>query len=229
MASIPSEAPGLAANRYTSGMLAIVAAARAISWTPLAGAATVAVAGAAALRWLTPTAHAEVILLTVAILAAGTACVVDDAAAATLVGSPTALRARLLTRMACGIAAGAVSWSATAATIRLATGAAPTAQFTLLWAALTATSLSIAAASTRLFPNTEGGLVAAVTLLLGLLVSALAPPVSVLARLAGAAPWDHPTERLMWTIGTTISVTVWATRDPARRHRHPALFVAAAR
>jgi hypothetical protein len=162
---------------------------RAISWTPLAGACTVAVAGAAALRWLPPAGHAQVTLVAVAVLAAGAACVVDDAAASTLGGSPTALRTRLLIRMACGIGAGAVSWSAVAATIRLATRSAPTAQVTPAWAALTAASLSVAAASTRLFPNTRGGL-AAVTLPLGLLVSVLAPPVSVLTQLAHAAEPD---------------------------------------
>jgi hypothetical protein len=217
----------LTTSRGATGVTVAAATARAISWTPLAGAATVAVAGAAAMRWLTPTAHAQLTLLAVAVLAAGAACVVDDHAANTLVGSPTALRARLLTRMACGLGAGALSWTAVATTIRLATGGAPTARFTLLWAALTAASLSIAAASTRLFPNTEGGLVAAVALLLGLLVSALAPPVSVLARLADATPWDHPAERLMWTIIVSSSITAWATRDPARRTRHPAQFQAA--
>jgi hypothetical protein len=205
---------------------AIVAAttARAISWTPLAGAATVAVVAAAALRWLTPTAHAPVTLLVVAVLAAGAACVVDDDAASTLVGSPITLRARLLIRMACGIVAGAMSWSSVAATIQLATGAAPTAGFTLLWVALTAASLSVAAASTRLFPNTEAGLVVAVVLLLGLLVYTLATPISVPAQLAHPAAWDEPAERFIWTIAAGTGITFWATRDPARRRRHPALF-----
>jgi hypothetical protein len=61
---------------------------RAISWTPLAGAGTVAVVAAAALRWLTLAGHTPVTLLAVAVLAAGAACGVDDAAS-TLVGSPT--------------------------------------------------------------------------------------------------------------------------------------------
>jgi hypothetical protein len=215
-------------NRSTPWSLVAATTARAISWTPLAGAATVAVAGGAALRWLPPTIHAPVALLAVAVLAAGTACVVDDAAVATLVGSPTGLRARLLTRMACGIGASAVSWSAVVAASRLATGAAPAAQFTLLWAGLTAASLSIAAASTRLFPNTEGGLVAAVTVLLGLLVYMLAPPVSGLTQLAHAAAWDEPAERLIWTLTVSTCITLWATRDPARRDRHPAKFRAEA-
>jgi hypothetical protein len=215
-------------SRGATGATVAATTARAISWTPLAGAATVAVTGAAAMRWLTPTAHAQVTLLTVAVLAAGTACVVDDDAAATLVGSPTALRARLLTRMACGLGAGALSWSAVAATIRLSTGGAPTAQFTLLWAGLTAASLSIAAASTRLFPNTEGGLVAAVTLLLGLLVYLLGSRASVLTQLAHAAAWDEPAERLIWTLTVSTCITFWATCDPARRNQHPTQFRAQA-
>src|SRR5262245_47609679 len=190
------------ATRGHAWPLVAATTARAISWTPLAGAATAAMASAAAMRWLSPTFHTPVTLLAVAVLAAGTACVVDDDAASTLVGSPTTLRARLLTRMACGIAAGAVAWTAVAVTTRLATGAAPTEPFTLLWAALTASSLSIAAASTRRFPHAEAGLVAAVTLLLGLLVSVLAPPMSILAQLAHVAAWDEPTGRFIWT--TTI-------------------------
>jgi hypothetical protein len=212
------------ASRGSTWIPAAVGAVRAIRWTPLVGAGIVAVVAAAVLRWLPQSGHAQVTLLAVAVLAAGAACVVDDDAASTLVGSPTALRARLLTRMACGIGAGALSWSAVAVTIRLTTGATPTAQFTLLWAALTAATLGIAAASTRLFPHTEAGLVAAVTLLLGLLVSALAPPMSILTQLAHAASWDEPTERLIWTITVSTGITVWATRDPARRTRHPAQF-----
>jgi hypothetical protein len=214
----------LTTSRGATGVTVAAATARAISWTPLAGAATMAMAGAAAMRWLTPTAHAQLTLLAVAVLAAGAACVVDDHAANTLVGSPTALRARLLTRMACGLGAGALSWSAVAVTIRLSTGGAPMARYTLLWAGLTAASLSIAAASTRLFPNTEGGLVAAVTLLLGLLVYLLGPPASGLTQLAHTAVWDQPTERLIWTISISTSITLWATRDPARRNRHRAQF-----
>jgi hypothetical protein len=211
-------------SRRAAGVTVAASTARAVRWTPFAGAATAAMAGAAAMRWLTPTAHTPTTLLAVAVLAAGAACVVDDDAASTLVGSPTTLRARLLTRMACGIGAGAVSWSAVAVTIRLTTGAAPTAELTLLWAALTAASVSIAAASTRVFPHTEAGLVAAVTLLLGLLVSALAPPMSILTQLAHAAAWDQPTERVIWTLTVSTSITLWATRDPARRTRHRAEF-----
>jgi hypothetical protein len=205
-------------------ILAAVTVPRTIGWAPLTGAGAVAVASAAAMYWLPPTAHAPVTLLAVAVIAAGAACVVDDAAASTLVGLPTGLRARLLTRMACGLGVGALSWSAVAVTIRLSTGGAPMARYTLLWAGLTAASLSIAAASTRLFPNTEGGLVAAVTLLLGLLVYLLGPPASGLTQLAHTAVWDQPTERLIWTISISTSITLWATRDPARRNRHRAQF-----
>jgi hypothetical protein len=153
----------------------------------------------------------------VAILAAGTAAVLEDEASATLAGSPTDLRARTLVRMAWGLGTGAVAWAFAVAIVRLATGTAPAGAFTLLWCGLTVGSLSFAAAAARAFPDLPAGLLASATLLLAVLLFVLAPPIPALARLASTALWDNPWERLACTLIAAASLSTWATRDPAQR------------
>jgi hypothetical protein len=71
-------------TRGSTWIPAALGAVRAISRTPLAGAGSVAVVAAAALRWLPPAGHAPVTLAAIGVLPAGAACVVDAAAASTL-------------------------------------------------------------------------------------------------------------------------------------------------
>jgi predicted transporter len=164
------------------------------------------------------------VLLAAAVLAGGTASVVDDEASDTLATSPTVLRARMVMRLACGVLGGALAWAAVVLTTLLATEAAPAGIFTLLWCALTAATLSVAAASTRLLPNAPAGLIGSATLLFGMLLLVLTPPIPTLGRLTEFNLWDQPAERTIWTIIAAAAVTLWATRDPARRARRGAVF-----
>jgi hypothetical protein len=190
---------------------------RAITWTPVAAGTAAAIAVSVSQHWLSPAARAPLTLLTATILAASAASVLDDDADPTLAGSPTGLRARTLIRMTWGLAAAAAGWTAAAATVRLATGAAPPADTTLLWCALTTLSLSIGTVTARLSLDVPAGLPASIVLTLGLLLVVLDPPVPPLARLATAAPWDQPWQRLACTVIAATGITLWATRDPAHR------------
>lgn len=196
-------------------MSAVTAAGRAIHWTPVLYATGMTVAGGLLQHWTPPDAREPLLLLMVTLLAAGAAAVLEDDATPTLAGSPTDVRARTLIRMTWGLGTGAVAWALTVAVVRLTTGAAPSSEFTLLWSGLTVASLSLGAAAVRAFPDQPAGLLTSAALLLALLLFVFGPPVPSLGRLASAAPWDSPWERLGYTLVASAGLTTWGTRDPA--------------
>lgn len=150
------------------------------------------------------------------LLAAALALSVDEAGAALLDASPTALRRRLAARLAvCGAVAGPL-WAGALAVATARGAVVPVAGLTLELAALAALGLAVPAALRRWWRVAEPALVSG-PLLLGTLLAAAQLPREV--RLLVSTPldpaWDAAHLRWSLLLTAALALLAVAVADPA--------------
>lgn len=201
--------------------------ARAMSWSPLAGAGVVgAVLFIVMTRPRTAGADDVVRALRLAgiVLATGAAGVLDDPCAGTLAASPIRLRARSLVRLCVWLPAAGLAWFG----LCVAAATAPALREPLAWGRLTfetvtlaAFGLAASAVAARLDPQQRGSLAVAPAVLgFAWLTVVLPEPLR---------PWTDPYDPLAapsslreWAIVLTVAVAALAltSRDPGRQPWH---------
>jgi len=150
-----------------------------------------------------------------AAVAAATAFLLDDPAAATLAGSPTPLRARRWHRIAVA-AVGVPLWWTAAVTVAIArTGGLPLRGRALELTVLVAVALAVSSGAATTGDRTGGGVAGAACSVAGFASTLLPPrwwlPFPTDPGGSGATP------RLAVILALAVAVLTWTTRDPARR------------
>lgn len=212
-------------TRGRVALLALRPTLRAIPWSPAMGAA----ASAGVAIWLIDPAAGDgralvALRVTAFLLALGAAFALDDPAATTLGGSPSALAVRRAHRLLPAGAAWALCWGAAVGGTAVAADRTPLAVPTLEAAGMLALALAVAAAAGPHVPDGRGGVVAGPALTLAMLGTLLAQYryprwATMFAFSPGMPEWDA--ERLRWTalLAAAIGALMAASLDPFRARR----------
>lgn len=184
---------------------------RAVRWEPVvlgvaAGAAFLVIARVTEQAWTT-----SALLFAATAVAAAVGLAIDDPAAETMAGVPTALWLRAIRSAAVSVTVAAASWGAMMLLVR---DVAPVAQWTVMAASLWCVGLAVAGAAKRRLGPTAGGIIAAPVV-----------PVVALASTTMSGQWSLVPggAGVAWRWGVIAALAAallaWSLRDPARGGR----------
>lgn len=180
---------------------------RAVRWEPVvlgvaAGAGLLVMARVVDQTW-TPSA----LLFAATVVGAAVGLAMDDPAAETLAGVPTALWLRAVRSAAVSVAVAAGSWGAMMLLVR---DVAPVGHWTVMAGALWCVGLAVASSAKRHLGPTAGGVVAAPIVPVVALASTTVTGQWSLAPGGGGVGWR-------WSVIAALAagILAWSLRDPA--------------